>query len=194
MEVKVCLMGDGGVGKSCLSLQYAYEKFIDEWDPTIEDTYRIQKTIDGKPVMLSLLDTAGQEEFEQMRDSWVRTNDTFLLCFSLTDRRTFDHLDDFHERILRVKDAEVGEVPIVLVANKKDLEHVVTPEEAAAKAERLGVPLIETSAKAHDGVNAAFELAVREHLLMLQTKRDPRRMQHRKGVASRLKEFGCSIL
>ena len=195
MEVKVCLMGDGGVGKSCLSLQYAYGKFIDVWDPSIEDTYRIQKIIDGNAVMVSLLDTAGQEEFEQMRDSWVRTNDTFLLCFSLTDRRTFDQLDDFHERILRVKDAAAGEVPVVLVANKKDLPRVVTSEEAAAKAERMGVPLIETSAKEHDGVDAAFEQAVREHRAMLETKGlDPRRIEQRKGLAGRLKDLGCSIL
>ena len=47
------------------------DDFLDEYDPTIEDSYRKQVQIDGKPALLDILDTAGQEEFSSIQDQWI---------------------------------------------------------------------------------------------------------------------------
>mmetsp|Transcript_1486 Transcript_1486/g.1896 ORF Transcript_1486/g.1896 Transcript_1486/m.1896 type:complete len:86 (-) Transcript_1486:463-720(-) len=60
-EFKVVVIGSGGVGKSALTIQYIQNHFVDEYDPTIEDSYRKQVTIDNETSVLDILDTAGQE-------------------------------------------------------------------------------------------------------------------------------------
>lgn len=63
------MVGGGGVGKSCLTIQFIQNHFVSDYDPTIEDSYRKQLSVDGVAVMADILDTAGQEEFSAMRDS-----------------------------------------------------------------------------------------------------------------------------
>jgi len=191
MDIRLAVMGAGGVGKSSLTIQFVQGHFLRYYDPTIEDFYRTQRSVDGEVVMMEVLDTAGQDEYTLMRDAWVRTNDVFLLVFSVTERRSFEEIDDFYQRLLRVKDREHGEVPLVLLANKVDLagERNVTSDEAKAKADALGCPLIETSAKDTTGVAPAFEEAVREHRKWSvasgsrERERKPRR-QRLQGVCS----------
>ena len=72
-------------------------------------------------IYFSVLDTAGQEEFSAMREQYMRSGEGFLLVFSVTDRNSFDELPRFHKQILRVKDRD--EFPMLMVANKADLEH-----------------------------------------------------------------------
>lgn len=55
-----------------------------------------------------MLDTAGQEEFSAMREQYMRTGDGFLIVFSVTDKASFEHVDRFHQLILRVKDRWVS--------------------------------------------------------------------------------------
>lgn len=56
------------------------------------------------PYLFPVLDTAGQEEFSAMREQYMRTGDGFLIVFSVTDKASFEHVDRFHQLILRVKD------------------------------------------------------------------------------------------
>jgi GTPase SAR1 family protein len=63
IEHKLVVVGTGGVGKSALTIQLINHSFMDDYDPTIEDSYRMQVAIDGVTCMLDILDTAGQEEF-----------------------------------------------------------------------------------------------------------------------------------
>ena len=67
-EYKLVIVGGGGVGKSALTIRLIQNHFIDEYDPTIEDSYRKQVTIDEETCLLDILDTAGQEEYSAMRD------------------------------------------------------------------------------------------------------------------------------
>ena len=105
--------------------------FVADYDPTIEDSYVRQIYIDDELVRLSILDTAGQEEFRAMRDQYLRTGDGFLLVFSVCDRPSFEEIFKFHKQILRSKD--VDEFPMLIIANKCDLDtegkRVVTSEE-----------------------------------------------------------------
>jgi small GTP-binding protein len=71
-------------------------------------------------ILLTVLDTAGQEEFSAMREQYMRSGEGFLLVFSVADHASFDELYKFHKQILRVKDRD--EFPMLMVGNKADLE------------------------------------------------------------------------
>jgi len=60
-EIRLVVLGSGGVGKSATILRLLTGKFVDAYDPTIEDSYRKQITIDNESQLLSILDTAGQD-------------------------------------------------------------------------------------------------------------------------------------
>ena len=119
-EYKIVVLGGGGVGKSALTIRLVTDNFLDEYDPTIEDSYRKQVEIDGKPALLDILDTAGQEEFSSMQDQWMREGKGFLLVYTITSKATLDECSLLREKILRAKDED--HVPIVLSGNKSDLE------------------------------------------------------------------------
>ncbi|XP_045435213.1 ras-related protein M-Ras isoform X2 [Pipistrellus kuhlii] len=119
---KLVVVGDGGVGKSALTIQFFQKIFVPDYDPTIEDSYLKHTEIDSQWAILDVLDTAGQEEFSAMREQYMRTGDGFLIVFSVTDKASFEHVDRFHQLILRVKDRE--SFPMILVANKVDLMHL----------------------------------------------------------------------
>ncbi|KAH3765380.1 Ras GTPase [Pelomyxa schiedti] len=161
-EIKIVIMGGGGVGKSALTIQYIQNHFIDEYDPTIEDSYRKQVVIDDHTSLLDILDTAGQEEYSAMRDQYMRTGQGFLVVYSITSRSSFEEIVSMREQVLRVKD--IDRVPMVLVANKNDLEaeRRVATGEGAELARSWGIPFLETSAKTRLNVEAAFAQIVRE--------------------------------
>ena len=163
-EVKMVVLGAGAVGKSCMTVQLVSHHFIDFYDPTIEDSYRKQTVIDNETVLLDILDTAGQDEYSAMRDQYMRTGQGFILVFDVTSRATFDELAVFAEQVSRAKDANLGDVPLVVVANKCDLAHLraVTTGEASDFAASIGAAYIEASAKQRFNVEEAFAQAVRE--------------------------------
>ncbi|TRZ23710.1 hypothetical protein HGM15179_003417, partial [Zosterops borbonicus] len=144
---KLVVVGDGGVGKSALTIQFFQKIFVPDYDPTIEDSYLKHTEIDGQWAILDVLDTAGQEEFSAMREQYMRTGDGFLIVYSVTDKASFEHVDRFHQLILRVKDRE--SFPMILVANKVDLMHLrkITREQGREMATKHNIPYIETSAK-----------------------------------------------
>lgn len=76
---------------------------MDEYDPTIEDSYRKNCIIDGEPALLDVLDTAGQEEYSAMREQYMRTGEGFLLVYSVTSRSSFEELTTFYQQIPELK-------------------------------------------------------------------------------------------
>ncbi|XP_064627141.1 ras-related protein R-Ras2-like [Lineus longissimus] len=158
---KLVVVGGGGVGKSALTIQFIQSYFVVDYDPTIEDSYTKQCVIDEVVAKLDILDTAGQEEFSAMREQYMRSGEGFLLVYSVTDRSSFDEVYKFHRQILRVKDRD--EFPMVLVANKVDLEHqrIVSSEEGPELGRQLNVRYIEASAKLKLNVDQAFHELVR---------------------------------
>ena len=136
--------------------------FVEDYDPTIEDSYMQHTEIDNQWCILDVLDTAGQEEFSAMREQYMRKGDAFLLVYSVTDKASFMNIRHFHTLILRVKDRE--SFPMILVANKVDLVHLrqVTQEQGQELANMLRIPYIETSAKSPPiNVDRAFHEVVR---------------------------------
>lgn len=137
--------------------------FVDEYDPTIEDSYRKPCVIDQEPALLDVLDTAGQEEYSAMREQYMRTGEGFLLVYSITSRSSFEEIGSFYKQILRVKDKDC--FPVVLVGNKSDMEasRVISVEEGQALARQFNnCQFIETSAKKRVNVEDAFYDLVRQ--------------------------------
>ncbi|VDK80107.1 unnamed protein product [Litomosoides sigmodontis] len=160
-EYKLVVVGDGGVGKSALTIQLIQNHFVEEYDPTIEDSYRKQVVIDGETCLLDILDTAGQEEYSAMRDQYMRTGEGFLLVFAVNEAKSFENVTQYRDQIRRVKDSD--EVPMVLVGNKCDLAQRAVESRTILDASRsLGMPAVETSAKTRMGVDDAFYTLVRE--------------------------------
>ncbi|XP_037070050.1 ras-like protein [Pollicipes pollicipes] len=178
----------GGVGKSALTIQLIQNHFVDEYDPTIEDSYRKQVVIDGETCLLDILDTAGQEEYSAMRDQYMRTGEGFLLVFAVNNSKSFEDISSYREQIKRVKDADI--VPMILVGNKCDLAtRAVDMTEAKEVAKNYGIPFIETSAKTRMGVDDAFYTLVRE------IKRDKERRGREKGKVGYLgRKKWCCLL
>nr|AGC26948.1 Ras protein [Polyporus umbellatus] len=155
-EYKLVVVGGGGVGKSALTIQFIQSHFVNEYDPTIEDSYRKQCVIEDEVALLDVLDTAGQEEYGAMREQYMRTGEGFLLVYSITSRNSFEEISTFYQQILRVKDQD--SFPVVVVANKCDLEYErqVGMNEGRDLAKHFGCRFIETSAKQRINVDDAF--------------------------------------
>nr|AAT81171.1 ras [Mytilus edulis] len=182
-EYKLVVVGAGGVGKSALTIQLIQNHFVEEYDPTIEDSYRKQVVIDGETCLLDILDTAGQEEYSAMRDQYMRTGEGFLCVFAVNNTKSFEDINQYREQIKRVKDAD--EVPMVLVGNKVDLPtRTVGAKQARPVADSYNIPYVETSAKTRQGVDDAFYTLVREI----------RKYKERKGPKKGKKKPRCLLI
>lgn len=161
-EFKVVVLGSGGVGKSALTVQFVSGNFMEKYDPTIEDFYRKEIEVDSTPCVLEILDTAGTEQFASMRDLYIKNGQGFVVTYSLTNHQTFQDIKTMKDQITRVKGMD--KVPILLVANKLDLEYQreVSAAEGMALAQIWGCNFIETSAKNRHNVNEVFAEIVRE--------------------------------
>ncbi len=119
-----------------------------------------------KPIVLDILDTAGQEEFHSLRDQYIRQGDGYIIVYSVTNRQTFDEVVQFLEQIVESKELEdttpehlAAEIPIVLVGNKCDLEkeRQITFEEGQQLADKYGkIQFYEASAKTRKNVHEIF--------------------------------------
>eukprot|EP01120_Amphizonella_sp_Union-15-10_P002553 TRINITY_DN1282_c0_g1_i1.p1 TRINITY_DN1282_c0_g1~~TRINITY_DN1282_c0_g1_i1.p1 ORF type:complete len:217 (-),score=60.67 TRINITY_DN1282_c0_g1_i1:121-699(-) len=189
-EYKLVIVGGGGVGKSALTIQLIQNHFVDEYDPTIEDSYRKQVTIDDQTCLLDILDTAGQEEYSAMRDQYMRTGQGFILTYAITSRPSFDELKQFKSQIHRVKDSD--KVPIVMAGNKADLEEErqVTTGEGQELGKSWGCPFFETSAKTRINVEESFFQLVRE-IIKLNPGGAAGDKKNKKG--GNKKKKGCSL-
>ncbi|UNI17693.1 hypothetical protein JDV02_004017 [Purpureocillium takamizusanense] len=99
VPISITICGDGGCGKSSITLRLVRSQWTSEYDPTIEDSYSVTRRIDGATYHLSLTDTAGQEEYRGM---WASSNlgaDAFLLVYDITSRDSLDALQYFDDLI-----------------------------------------------------------------------------------------------
>jgi len=154
---KYIIIGDTGVGKSCLLLQFTDRRFQPVHDLTIgvEFGARMITAIDGKQIKLQIWDTAGQESFRSITRSYYRGAAGALLVYDITRRETFTHLNTWLEDARQHSNQNMT---IMLIGNKSDLEHKrqVTPEEGERFAKEHGLLFIEASAKTAANVEEAF--------------------------------------
>ena len=178
--LKVILLGDGGVGKSCLMNRFISNKFDTQCFHTIGVEF-LNKDIrvDGKLITLQIWDTAGQERFKSLRTPFYRGADCCLLTFSLTDVASFKNIQMWRTEFIHYADVPDPEhFPFIVLGNKVDLndKRQVSHEEAAAWCRHHNMPYFETSAKDAVNVDVAFEQAVKrtieleQYLENVQTK------------------------
>ena len=143
--LSVVVLGKGVVGKTSLIYRFVKDAFPEAHDPTIEDNYKAMVEINNESIEIQIVDTAGEEDYQNMLDQWIDVADGFLLVFAINDKDTFNVLDEKYKRIEKHKEKNV---PIILVGNKCDLENErqVTKEEANQKATAWKAKYIETSA------------------------------------------------
>jgi len=167
-DIKIVVLGTGGVGKSALTVQFVQGIFVDKYDPTIEDSYRKPFEVDGEQKVLEILDTAGTEQFTAMRDLYMKNGHGFVLVYSITATSTFNDLTDLKEQILRVKDCET--VPLVLVGNKCDLkdQRQITTDQGEQLSKQMNCSFLEASAKDRINVDNVFVEVVRQVLLTIK--------------------------
>lgn len=159
---KIAVLGEGGVGKSAITIQFTSGVFASDYDPTIEDAYRIDVEVDKECVGLDILDTAGQEVFSAVRDRYIKDGEGFLIVYSITEKTTFQQAVRIYEQIKRVKDSDQP-FPVVLVGNKSDLEdkREVSNGEGSMMAQQSQCGFFETSAKERVNIDECFHELVR---------------------------------
>jgi GTPase KRas len=197
MMQRLAVLGTGGVGKTAATIQYTSDHFVESYDPTIEDTYRKQVSIfDGEDaVCVEILDTAGQDEYTALRDTWCRTSDAFLLVYSITSRSSFETLTEFKQLIERVKEGQ-DNIPMVIIGNKCDMEQQreVTAMEGASLAASWGpnVRFFEVSAKIRVNIDEAFTECIR--MVHTQASNNLKKLPGKKNKSGDKKNSKCSIL
>jgi len=157
---KILLVGESGIGKSCLLLRFADDAFTDAFISTIGVDFKI-KTVDinSKCVKLQIWDTAGQERFRTITTTYYRGAHGVILCYDITDRTSFSKLSNWLGEIHKFAKEDVV---ILLVGTKADLntKREVSTQEGQDFANAHNMHFLETSAKNNLGVTQAFmELA-----------------------------------
>ncbi|CAI9101234.1 OLC1v1038508C1 [Oldenlandia corymbosa var. corymbosa] len=153
---KLLLIGDSGVGKSCLLLRFADDSYSESYISTIGVDFKIRTVEqDGKTIKLQIWDTAGQERFRTITSSYYRGAHGIIVVYDVTDRESFNNVKQWLNEIDRYASENVNKI---LVGNKSDLteKKAVSYEEAQAFADEIGIPFMETSAKNASNVEQAF--------------------------------------
>jgi len=153
---KYIIIGDTGVGKSCLLLQFTDKRFQPVHDLTIGVEFGARMiTIDSRQIKLQIWDTAGQESFRSITRSYYRGAAGALLVYDITRRETFNHLTRWLEEARQNSNSNMA---IMLIGNKSDLEHrrAVSTKEGEQFAQENGLIFLETSAKTAQNVEEAF--------------------------------------
>jgi len=156
MQIKLLMIGDSGVGKTCLLLRYANDSFSPTFITTIGIDFKIKNIeIDTKRIKLQIWDTAGQERFRTITTSYFRGAQGILLVYDVTDRRSFESIRNWISQIQQHADVHVNKI---LVGNKCDMtdEKVVSTEEGQKLAKEFGIEFWEASAKANINVEQCF--------------------------------------
>merc|ERR1712216_960293 len=136
---KLLLIGDSGVGKSCLLLRFADDTYTESYISTIGVDFKIRTVdLDGKTIKLQIWDTAGQERFRTITSSYYRGAHGIIVVYDVTDMDSFNNVKQWLDKI-------------DLTAKKQ-----VDTQTAKAFADEIGIPFLETSAKNSTNVEQAF--------------------------------------
>ena len=153
---KVILVGDSGVGKTCLLSMYV-KGIIEQTIPTIAVEFCTKEIelYDGTKIKVQLWDTAGEERFKSLAMTYYRKAYGILLLFDVTKKSSFMASKNYLEEVRINSDKKCV---IYLVGNKIDLadEREITKEEAENFAKKENIKYIETSAVKNMKVNEAF--------------------------------------
>ncbi|XP_046577644.1 ras-related protein Rab-37-like isoform X6 [Haliotis rubra] len=169
--LQVMLIGDSGVGKTCLLVRFKDGTFLSgSFISTVGIDFR-NKVVDveGTKVKLQIWDTAGQERFRSITHAYYRDAHALLLLYDVTNKASFDNIRAW---LAEINEYAQEDVVIMLLGNKADIagERVIRREDGERLAKEYGVAFMETSAKTGMNVELAF-MAVARDLKMKKTRR-----------------------
>ncbi|XP_062821102.1 ras-related protein Rab-13 isoform X2 [Anolis carolinensis] len=162
---KLLLIGDSGVGKTCLIIRFAEDNFSGTYISTIGIDFKIRTVdIEGKRIKLQVWDTAGQERFKTITTAYYRGAMGIILVYDITDEKSFENIQNWMKSI---KENASSGVERLLLGNKSDMEAKrKVPQDKAQKLSREhGIRFFETSAKSSTNVEEAFRTLARDILL-----------------------------
>jgi len=193
IQIKLLMIGDSGVGKTCLLLRYANDSFSPTFITTIGIDFKIKNIdIDGTKIKLQIWDTAGQERFRTITTSYFRGAQGILLVYDVTDRRSFESIRNWISQIQQHADVHVNKI---LVGNKCDMldEKVVSTEEGEKLAKEFGMHFWECSAKNNINVDESFVGIARgvKDRLLAEGQAGPSQKPANIQLDSRKKNGGC---
>ncbi|PAA72773.1 hypothetical protein BOX15_Mlig004548g1, partial [Macrostomum lignano] len=186
-SIKCVVIGDGAVGKTCLLIAYATGQFPEEYIPTVFDTYSANVMVQQRSISLCLWDTAGQEEYDQLRVLSYPQTDVMIVCFALDNPVSCDNVRSKWVPELK---RHAPKAPILLVGTKKDLrEDSATLDRlrakgkspvTAARGQSLAKEIraacyLECSSRLQSDVKSVFDEAIR--LALRPSKRRLRNQQ-----------------
>ena len=172
-NIKLVVVGDAAVGKTCLLIAYTTNSFPLEYVPTVFDDYSANILVDGKPYGLGLWDTAAQEDYDRLRPLSYPDTDVFLILYSVISRISLDHAAS---KWVPEITHHCATAPHMLVGTKADLrddaetmkclaekgQTPITMEEGIAFSKKIGsAKHYECSALKQTGLKDLFEDAVR---------------------------------
>jgi len=160
--IKLLLIGDSGVGKSCLLLRFSDDSFTPSFITTIGIDFKIRTIeLDGKRIKLQIWDTAGQERFRTITTAYYRGAMGILLVYDVTDERSFNNIRNWFSNIEQHASEGVNKI---LIGNKCDWveKKTISKEQGQALADEFGIRFLETSAKANINVEEAFFTLARD--------------------------------
>lgn len=157
---KFIIIGDGGTGKSCMMHRFADDDYIEDTSSTIGIDFRF-KTMEiyGKNVRIQIWDTAGQEVYRSITNTYLRGSHGIILCYDITNIKTFYNVDNWIADINKVVDDEDMEnTERIIVGTKCDMEsdRQVADDIAERYANVLGYDFIETSSKNNTNIDKLF--------------------------------------
>ncbi|BFU22495.1 Rab family GTPase [Entamoeba histolytica HM-1:IMSS-B] len=155
-SMKICVIGDMSVGKTCISNRLIKDQFIDEEKATIAASFVTTKLeSEGKEVDVSIWDTAGQEKYRSMVSMYYRGSSGAVIVYDITSKTSFEHIRGWYKDL---KDA-VPDVAVAVVGNKSDIndQRVINEDEIKRLNEELKIEVYaEVSAKTGENVKKVF--------------------------------------
>lgn len=195
--ISITVCGDGGTGKSSISLRLVRSKWTHEYDPTVQDSYSVTRVVDGRTYHLNLTDTAGQEEY---RGLWEQQNldadaDAYLLVYDITNTDSLAALDYFNDMIEMQSEQRASRPGVaphvkIVAGNKCDLANsrCVTSQEGLNWARLHQCGFMETSARNVVNIEETFQLIVRRVVAARESVRNPGAAQYPPPTAGDMQE------
>merc|ERR1711941_102149 len=160
--IKLLLIGDSGVGKSCLLLRFSDDSFTTSFITTIGIDFKIRTIeLEGKRIKLQIWDTAGQERFRTITTAYYRGAMGIMLVYDITNEKSFDNIKNW---IRNIEEHASADVEKMILGNKCDMNdrRQVSKERGEQLAIEYGIKFMETSAKASINVEDAFFTLARD--------------------------------
>ncbi|XP_028395595.1 ras-related protein Rab-26-like [Dendronephthya gigantea] len=192
LACKVMLLGDSGVGKTCLLVRFKDGAFLSgAFISTVGIDYRNKVVeVDQTKVKLQIWDTAGQERFRSVTHAYYRDSHALLLLYDITSKQSFDNIRAW---LSEIKDYAPENVVVMLLGNKADKsnERVVKKEDGERVAQEHNVTFMETSAKTGMNVDLAFMAIARELTSQHNQAKDMSKFDMKKYVNDKKEGQGC---